>query len=77
VFRDVPGFQAALAVERALKSMSRVDEVQVADFEERRLTLQVTHDLGQRIADEVASLDAVNVDVISSEPDRAELRFRA
>ena len=50
IFQSVPNFQAALALERSLKAMAEVREVRVADFDERQLTFQVTHELGRSAA---------------------------
>jgi hypothetical protein len=77
VFQAVPNFQAALALERALKGLPGVSDVRVADFDERQLTFQVSHDLGAALTRNVLSLRTHDLDLVDSGRDRAEFVFRA
>jgi hypothetical protein len=77
VFQAVPNFQAALGLERALKGMAGVHEVRVADFDERQLTFQVTHDLGGGLTRGILGLRSHDLDLVESGRDRAEFVFRA
>ena len=77
VFQAVPNFQSALALERALKGLPGVSDVRVADFDERQLTFQVTHDLGAGLTRNVLALRSHELDLVDSGRDRAEFVFRA
>jgi hypothetical protein len=77
VFQSVPNFQAALGLERALKGLPGVSDVRVADFDERQLTFQVTHDLGAGLTRTVLALRSHDLDLVDSGRDRAEFVFRA
>ena len=76
VFQAVPNFQAALALERALKGLPGVSDVRVADFDERQLTFLVTHELGTGLTRNVLALRSHNLDLVDSGRDRAEFIFR-
>jgi len=76
IFQAVPNFQAALALERALKALPGVDDVRVADFDERQLSFQVEHDLGSRLATGILALRSHDLELVESEDGRAEFMFR-
>lgn len=76
-FYEVPGFQAVLAVERALKGLPRTQDVVVGEFDERRLTMDVTHEMGEGLSDAILGLDNLNLELLRTGPDRAEFAFRA
>jgi len=77
IFQAVPNFQAALALERSLKAMPDVREVRVADFDERQLTFQVTHELGDGLARVLLSLRGSELELVESRADKVELAFRS
>ena len=77
VFDNVPGFQAVLGLERALKAMPRTRDVAVGDFDERRLTMHVTHELGEDLPREISALENLDLELVRAEADRAEFRFTA
>ncbi len=76
IFQSVPNFQAALALERSLKAMADVREVRVADFDERQLTFQVTHELGDQLARVLLAQRGSELQLIEARGDRIELAFR-
>ncbi|MDP8923893.1 MAG: hypothetical protein M3O34_13555 [Chloroflexota bacterium] len=77
VFQGVPNFQVALALERALKGLPGVHGVRVADFDERQLTFQVTHELGSGLAHEVLALRSHELELVESGREPDEFVFRA
>ena len=77
IFQSVPNFQAALALERSLKAMPDVREVRVADFDERQLTFQVTHELGDGLARVLLSSRGSELQLVEARADRVELAFRS
>ena len=77
IFQAVPNFQAALALERSLKAMSEVREVRVADFDERQLTFQVTHELGTQLARVLLTQRAGELEFVDARPERVEFVFRS
>ena len=77
IFQAVPNFQAALALERSLKAMSEVREVRVADFDERQLTFQVTHELGGQLARVLLTQRGNELELVDSRPERVEFVFRS
>ena len=77
IFQSVPNFQAALALERSLKAMSEVREVRVADFDERQLTFQVTHELGSRLPGVLLTQRAGELEFVDARPERVEFVFRS
>jgi hypothetical protein len=77
IFQAVPNFQAALALERSLKAMSEVREVRVADFDERQLTFQVTHELGAQLPRVLLSQRAGELEFVEAKPERVEFVFRS
>jgi hypothetical protein len=77
IFQAVPNFQAALALERSLKAMSEVREVRVADFDERQLTFQVTHELGTQLPRVLLSQRAGELEFVEAKPERVEFVFRS
>ncbi|MCC6175055.1 MAG: hypothetical protein IT305_07105 [Chloroflexi bacterium] len=76
VFQAVPNFQAALALERALKAMPEVREVRVADFDERQLTFQVVHELGGHLPRALLALRGNDLELVEARPERVEFAFR-
>jgi hypothetical protein len=76
IFHTVPGFQPALAVERGIKGLPGVHDVRVAEFDERRLTFKVSHELGQTLTDAVLALDGVQLDLIDTAPERLQFQFK-
>lgn len=76
IFQAVPNFQAALALERSLKAMSEVREVRVADFDERQLTFQVTHELGGQLARVLLAQRGSELELVDARGDRVEFIFR-
>lgn len=76
IFQSVPNFQAALALERSLKAMTEVREVQVADFDERQLTFRVTHELGSRLPGVLLTQRAGELEFVEARPERVEFVFR-
>ena len=76
-FQAVPNFQAALALERSLKAMSEVREVRVADFDERQLTFQVTHELGDQLSRVLLTQRGSELELVDSRPERVEFVFRS
>jgi len=77
IFQAVPNFQAALALERSLKAMSEVREVRVADFDERQLTFQVTHELGAQLPRVLLTQRAGELEFVEARPERVEFVFRS
>jgi hypothetical protein len=77
IFQAVPNFQAALALERSLKAMSEVREVRVADFDERQLTFQVTHELGGQLPRVLLTQRGSELELVDSRPERVEFVFRS
>lgn len=77
IFQSVPNFQAALALERSLKGMPDVREVRVADFDERQLTFQVTHELGDGLARVLLAQRGSELLLVDARADRIELAFRS
>ena len=77
IFQSVPNFQAALALERSLKAMSEVREVRVADFDERQLTFQVTHELGAQLPRVLLTQRAGELEFVEARPERVEFVFRS
>ena len=77
IFQAVPNFQAALALERSLKAMSEVREVRVADFDERQLTFQVTHELGDQLSRVLLTQRGSELELVDSRPERVEFVFRS
>ena len=77
IFQAVPNFQAALALERSLKGMPDVREVRVADFDERQLTFQVTHELGDQLARVLLAQRGSELRLVEARADRIELSFRS
>jgi len=77
IFQAVPNFQAALALERSLKAMSEVREVRVADFDERQLTFQVTHELGAQLPRVLLTQRAGELEFVDARPERVEFVFRS
>lgn len=77
IFQSVPNFQAALALERSLKAMSEVREVRVADFDERQLTFQVTHELGDQLSRVLLTQRGSELELVDSRPERVEFVFRS
>jgi hypothetical protein len=77
IFQSVPNFQAALALERSLKAMADVREVRVADFDERQLTFQVTHELGDQLARVLLAQRGSELQLVEARGDRIELAFRS
>ena len=77
IFQSVPNFQAALALERSLKAMSEVREVRVADFDERQLTFQVTHELGAQLPRVLLTQRAGELEFVDARPERVEFVFRS
>jgi hypothetical protein len=77
IFQAVPNFQAALALERSLKAMSEVREVRVADFDERQLTFQVTHELGGQLPRVLLTQRGSELELLDSRPERVEFVFRS
>src|SRR4029079_9188495 len=77
IFQAVPNFQAALALERSLKAMSEVREVRVADFDERQLTFQVTHELGDTLPKVLLSQRGGDLEFVDARPERVEFVFRS
>ncbi|MGE3912095.1 MAG: hypothetical protein AB7K36_22235, partial [Chloroflexota bacterium] len=77
IFQAVPNFQAALALERSLKAMSEVREVRVADFDERQLTFQVTHELGGQLARVLLTQRGDDLELVDSRTERVEFVFRS
>ena len=76
IFQAVPNFQAALALERSLKAMSEVREVRVADFDEKQLTFQVTHELGDQLPKVLLAQRAGNLELVDARAERVEFVFR-
>jgi hypothetical protein len=77
IFQSVPNFQAALALERSLKAMSEVREVRVADFDERQLTFQVTHELGSQLARVLLTQRGGELELVEARSERVEFVFRS
>jgi hypothetical protein len=77
IFQAVPNFQAALALERSLKAMSEVREVRVADFDERQLTFQVTHELGTQLPRVLLTQRGSELELVDSRAERVEFVFRS
>jgi hypothetical protein len=77
IFQAVPNFQAALALERSLKAMSEVREVRVADFDERQLTFQVTHELGSQLPSVLLSQRGSELELVEARSERVEFVFRS
>jgi hypothetical protein len=77
IFQSVPNFQAALALERSLKAMSEVREVRVADFDERQLTFQVTHELGAQLPRVLLTQRAGELEFVDARPECVEFVFRS
>jgi len=77
IFQSVPNFQAALALERSLKALSEVREVRVADFDERQLTFQVTHELGAQLPRVLLTQRAGELEFVEAKPERVEFVFRS
>jgi hypothetical protein len=77
IFQSVPNFQAALALERSLKAMADVREVRVADFDERQLTFQVTHELGDQLARVLLAQRGSELQLVEAHGDQIELAFRS
>jgi hypothetical protein len=77
IFQSVPNFQAALALERSLKAMSEVREVRVADFDERQLTFQVTHELGAQLPRVLLTQRGGELEFVEARPERVEFVFRS
>jgi hypothetical protein len=77
IFQSVPNFQAALALERSLKAMADVREVRVADFDERQLTFQVTHELGDQLPRVLLAQRGSELQLVEAHGDRIELAFRS
>jgi hypothetical protein len=76
IFQSVPNFQAAPALERSLKGMPDVREVRVADFDEKQLTFQVTHELGDQLARVLLDQRGSELQLVEARADRIELSFR-
>jgi len=77
VFHEVPTFKAALDLERGLRAMPLIREVKATDFDERRLTFLVTHDMGETFPRPILALDQFRLEIIRAEPERAELELRS
>jgi hypothetical protein len=77
IFQAVPNFQAALALERSLKAMAEVREVRVADFDERQLTFQVTHELGDQLPRVLLTQRGGDLEFVDARPERVEFVFRS
>jgi hypothetical protein len=77
IFQSVPNFQAALALERSLKAMSEVREVRVADFDERQLTFQVTHELGGQLPRVLLTQRGSELELVEARAERVEFVFRS
>jgi hypothetical protein len=77
IFRSVPNFQAALSLERSLKAMSEVREVRVADFDDRQLTFQVTHELGGQLPRVLLTQRGDELELVEARSERVEFVFRS
>jgi cell division septum initiation protein DivIVA len=77
IFKAVPNFQAALSLERSVKAMSEVRDVRVADFHERQLTFQVTHELGAQLPRVLLTHRAGQLEFVEARPERVEFVFRS
>lgn len=77
VFDEVRGFQTVLTLERALKSIAHTSDVVVGDFVERRLTMQVTHEMGDDLPEAILALKNVRLELLGADSERAEFRVRS
>lgn len=77
MFYEVPGFQAVLALERALKSMPHTRDVTVGEFDERRLKMDVTHEMGDDLPQAILGLNNLRLELLRTAPDRAEFAFKS
>ena len=57
--------------------MSEVREVRVADFDERQLTFQVTHELGDQLSRVLLTQRGSELELVDSRPERVEFVFRS
>ncbi|MFN8525165.1 MAG: hypothetical protein U0821_18880 [Chloroflexota bacterium] len=76
VFNGVPGFQAALAIERAVKNVPGISGVTVVDFDDRKLTFQVAHTRANALGEAISDAAGLKLRQMVDRPDRVEFEVQ-